>query len=44
MQKTVTLDGFGIRADPGDHFVQKNATLNKNQLQGCVSEFYLSHM
>ncbi len=31
MQKKVTLDGFGFRADPREHFV-KNATLNKNQL------------
>ena len=31
MQKKVTLDGFGVRADPREHFV-KNATLNKNQL------------
>ncbi len=29
MQKIVTLDGFGVRADPRDHF-GKNATLNKN--------------
>ena len=28
MQKIVTLEGFGVRADPKDHFV-KNATLNK---------------
>ncbi len=27
MQKIVTLDGFGVRADPREHFV-KNATLN----------------
>ncbi len=26
MQKIVTLDGFGVRADPREHFV-KNATL-----------------
>ncbi len=31
MQKIVTLDGFGVRADPREHFV-KNATLTKNQL------------
>ena len=31
MRKIVTLDGFGVHADPGVHFV-KNATLNKNQL------------
>ena len=26
MQKIVTLDGFGVRVDPREHFV-KNATL-----------------
>ncbi len=31
MQKIVTLDVFGVRADPKEHFV-KNATLNKKQL------------
>ena len=30
MQKIVTLDGFGVRADPREHFV-KNAILDKNQ-------------
>ena len=29
MQKIGTLDGFGVRADPGEHFV-KNATLRVN--------------
>ena len=31
MQKIVTLDGFGVRVDPRDHF-GKNATLNKSQV------------
>ncbi len=30
MQKVVTLDGFGVRVDPRDHF-GKNATLTKSQ-------------
>ncbi len=32
MQKIVTLDGFGVRADPRDHF-GKNATLTKSLVQ-----------
>ncbi len=32
MQKIVTLDGFGVRGDPREHFV-KNATLSKSQLR-----------
>ncbi len=32
MQKIVTLDGFGVRADPGDHFGKKTAALNKSQV------------
>ncbi len=30
-KKIVTLDGFGVRADPRDHF-GKNATLNKRRI------------
>ncbi len=28
MQKIVTLDGFGVRADPRDHFGKKKRNLN----------------
>ncbi len=35
MQKIVTLDGFGVCADPRKHFA-KNATLNKNKFGWLV--------
>ncbi len=43
MQKIVTLDGFGVRADPRDHF-GKNATLNKSQVLFRIAQKILADL
>ncbi len=48
-KKIVTLDAFGVRVDPREHFVKKNTTLSKYQLEsigmclGILFESFTTH-